>query len=222
MGLKANEERLKEALERICGLHDMKGDFWKTIADAKVLLAELYPEVNPTFEYQWKIIPNFSNYEVSTKGEVRRAADGWKCGRIKIEKGYVLKGAIKRNGYLQFTLVDDSGKNRHMNAHRLVALTYLGEEPHKNWVVAHLNHNKLDNDVHNLKWVSNSVNQLQSRSYIGYKKSVTPEQVEAIKKEYLNCNNQSEVARLLNISRNVVSKIVNGVTYVDYERMNYA
>ena len=36
----ANEARLKEALQRICGFHDQKGDFWNAIADAKVLLHE--------------------------------------------------------------------------------------------------------------------------------------------------------------------------------------
>lgn len=214
--------KLRRALEKICGLQDMKGDFWKAIADAKLLLAELYPVKRPVFEYQWRVIPGFSNYEVSTTGEVRRATDGFRCNNILIPKGTTLKGAVKRNGYLQFVLVDNNGKRCHMTSHRLVAMTYLGPAPRYDWVVAHLNHQRLDNRVENLMWCSNSMNQLQSRHYIGYKKSVTEEQAEAIRKAYTEIGNQSAVARMLDVSRSIVSKIINGVTYIQHERMNHA
>ncbi len=216
------EKKLRQALERICGLHDMKGDFWKAIADAKLMLAEMYPVERPVFEYQWRIVPGFSNYEISTAGEVRRATEGKRCYNIVLPKGMLIKGAVKRNGYIQYVLVDDNGKSCHMTGHRLVALTYIGEQPHTKWVVAHINHDRLDNRVENLMWASNSMNQLQSRYYIGYKKSVTPDQIKEIKDAYAESNNQSAVARMLNISRNVVSKVINGVCHVDYERMNHA
>lgn len=164
MGL-TNEERLKEALERICGLHDVNGELWKAIADAKVLLMDIYPIEQPSFEYQWKVIPGYSNYEVSTIGEVRRAKDGTKCNNIKLYKGTMLKPALKANGYYQYALVNDAGERKDINAHRLVATAFYGECPHPKWVVCHLNHNKLDNRVENLMWGSNSMNQLQSRGH---------------------------------------------------------
>jgi len=147
----SNELRLKEALQRLCGLHDQKGDFWSAMADAKALLHELYPEHTPHFEYQWRKIEGFSKYEVSTKGEVRLAVKGFNR-----PKGHMMKGCVKPKGYTQYGLLNDDGKQKDCMAHRLVAKAFYGDCPHRGWVVAHLDGNPMNNDVHNLKWVSNS------------------------------------------------------------------
>mgnify|MGYP007100250205 CR=1 FL=1 len=47
---------------------------------------ELYPEKREHIDYQWKVIPNFSKYEVSTTGEVRRAVNMYKLNNVLLPK----------------------------------------------------------------------------------------------------------------------------------------
>jgi hypothetical protein len=211
----SNELKLKEALQRVCSMHDQKGDLWLAIADAKSLMMELYPEKREHIDYQWKVIPNFSKYEVSTTGEVRRAVDGYKCRNILIPKGTLLKPQKKR--YIQYRLVADDGKQYDLNAHRIVAETYLGNCPTRGYIVAHLDGNGYNNDVNNLKWVSNSENQLHRRvhekdtEYAVAKLSV--EQVQEAKKLYADGYSQAELSRKYVVSHGVINKMINQVTY---------
>lgn len=213
----ANEQILKNALQRVCGVHDQKGDLWEAIADAKVLLHNLYPEHRAHFEYQWRVIDGFSNYEVSTKGEIRLAIKGFHR-----PKGYVLSGCVKPKGYTQYAILNNDGKRKDVHAHRIVAQTFYGPCPHRGWVVAHLDGNPRNNDVHNLKWVSNSENQLHCRSH-GKRlssRAMTMDQAREIRQKFNDGERQSDIAREFGVSHGVVSKIVNGVTYL--EGTNYA
>jgi len=211
-----NEAKLKEALQRICGLHDQKGSFQSAIADAKVLLHELYPEHKPHFEYQWRVIDGFSKYEVSTKGEVRLAVKGFNR-----PKGHMMKGCVKPKGYTQYRLLNDDGKQKDLHAHRIVAQTYLGECPHNGWMVAHLDGNPRNNDVSNLKWVSNSENQLHCREHgkAVPHRALSMEQAKEVRSRFDNGERQSDLAREYKVSHGVINRIVNQVTYV--EEFNY-
>lgn len=212
----SNELKLKEALQRVCSMHDQKGDFWLAIADAKALLLELYPEKREHIPYQWKVIPNFSKYEVSTTGEVRRAVDMYKLNNILLPKGALLKPQKKR--YMQYRLVADDGKQYYLNAHRIVAETYLGKCPHRGYVVAHLDGNGYNNDVNNLKWVSNSENQLHRRVHEKDKEynvaCLSAKQVKEAKELYEEGCTQAELSRKYNVSHGVINKMINGVTYL--------
>ena len=210
------EKLLKEQLQIICGLHNQKGDFWKAIADAKDLLNKLYPEEKRKhIKYQWKTIPNFNNYEISTKGEVRRAKVMYQL-KTPLPVGQLLK-PLKKN-YIQYRLVNDEGKQKFVCAHRLVALTFLGEPPFKDYVVAHLDGTRFNNDVNNLKWVSNSENQLHRRIHhkdkiISYSK-LKPNDVKKTKTMYNNGMKQSDIAKEFKVSHGVINRIINKVTYL--------
>jgi hypothetical protein len=212
----SNELKLKEALQRVCSMHDQKGDFWIAIADAKALMMELYPEKREHIAYQWKLIPNFSKYEVSTTGEVRRAVDMYKLNNVLLPKGAILKPQKKR--YIQYRLVSDSGKQHYICAHKLVATTYLGDSPKRGYVIAHLDGNGYNNDVNNLKWVSNSENQLHRRAHEKDKEyavaKLSTEQVQEARKLYADGYSQAELSRKYVVSHGVINKMINQVTYL--------
>ena len=213
----SNELKLKEALQRVCSMHDQKGDFWLAIADAKALMMELYPEKREHIAYQWKLIPNFSKYEVSTTGEVRRAVDMYKLRNILLPKGELLKSCTKNNGYVGYRLVDNSGKQRDISAHRLVAMAYLSSQIKRGYIVAHLDGCKSNNDVNNLKWVSNSENQLHRRAHEKDTEyaiaKLSKEQVQEAKELYQSGVSQAELSRKYVVSHGVINKMINQVTY---------
>ena len=68
---------------------------------------------------EWKDIPNFPIYEVSSDGEIRHK-----------RKGNILKGQInKKSGYVQYILYyydeNNNKQKKSINIHRLVAKLFL-------------------------------------------------------------------------------------------------
>jgi hypothetical protein len=94
-------------------------------------------------EEVWKIIENFSNYEISSYGNLRN----------KTTK-YILNPSIK-SGYLCSSLRDDGGYNKSVKIHRLVALSFITNIENKQ-TVNHKDHNKLNNNLSNLEWATTS------------------------------------------------------------------
>lgn len=92
-----------------------------------------------------KPVVNYENYQVDENGNV-----------FNIKTHSWLKGSVGENGYKYYRLSKD-GRKKMVYAHRLVAEAYL-VNPNNDEVVNHINHNKLDNNVNNLEWVSYSKN----------------------------------------------------------------
>ena len=92
-------------------------------------------------EELWKVIDNFSNYEISNYGNIRN----------KTTK-YILKPSIK-SGYLCISLKHDNGDRKPMKMHRLVALSFIPNPLNKE-TVNHKDHNKLNNNLSNLEWAT--------------------------------------------------------------------
>lgn len=108
---------------------------------------------------EWKIIKGFSNYEISTKGQVRN--------RTTL---YILKGRLSKSGYLQVSIKDDEdGKFKNQYIHRLVALTFIPNLENKK-EVNHKDGIKTNNILENLEWVTSSENQ-KHRHSIGINKT---------------------------------------------------
>ena len=107
----------------------------------------------------WKSIENFSNYEVSSDGEVRN----------KTTK-QILKGRLSKSGYLQVSIKSDS-LNRFVNQyiHRLVAIFFI-DNPFNKREVNHKDGNKINNYYENLEWMTSSENQ-KHRHTIGIVKT---------------------------------------------------
>lgn len=95
----------------------------------------------------FKTLENFPNYRI------------YKSGIIVGSRGSNLKGDITNRGYQRVTLCYN-GKTKRFTVHRLVAITYLGDNP--NLVVNHIDGNKTNNALHNLEWCTQEFNQAHS------------------------------------------------------------
>lgn len=102
---------------------------------------------------EWRPIKGFEGlYEVSN------------LGRIKSSKR-ILKQGINHRGYKYINICDKNKKWKQVEVHRLVALAFLCNEQNKGQV-DHIDANKCNNFVDNLRWVtpkenSNNPNSLE-------------------------------------------------------------
>ena len=89
----------------------------------------------------WKVIDNFSNYEISSFGNIRNKTSS-----------NILTPTIK-SGYLSISLHNDNGNRKSVKLHRLVALSFIPNPLNKE-TVNHKDHNKLNNNLSNLEWAT--------------------------------------------------------------------
>ena len=99
----------------------------------------------------WKQIRDCEKYQISNLGEVRsKYFGGWR----------ILKGSIQDSGY-RYVTFGKNGTTVTTNISSLVLETFIGERP-KEREASHLNGNKLDNRLCNLKWETWTENQLRA------------------------------------------------------------
>lgn len=94
----------------------------------------------------WKQV--VESYEISDFGNCRKKLS---CGRYKS-----IKGSIQNRGYRYFQ-IQREGKRLNYLFHHLVAIAFIGERP-DNLVVDHIDRNKLNNHVANLRYVTQKEN----------------------------------------------------------------
>ena len=99
----------------------------------------------------WKDISGYDGYEVSDEGEVRKLLTG---KRHKEPTYKAIKPVVnKKTGYFNVKLYKD-GKQKTYPMHRLVADTFIENSDGLPYVV-HVNHDRGNNAVDNLRWSSN-------------------------------------------------------------------
>ena len=104
----------------------------------------------------WKDIPNYENlYQVSNFGNVKSLNRKGKDGRLI--KCRLLKLISDNSGYLMVGLSD--GRSKMFRVHQLVAITFLEHEPNGHKVIVdHIDNNKLNNNISNLKVITQREN----------------------------------------------------------------
>ena len=137
-------------------------------------------------EKEFKLIPEFENYQISNDGIIINA-------KIKHKLSY----EIDKDGYFKVRLRKNK-KIYNRFVHRLVAITFIPNLEELS-IVDHLNRNKQNNSIENLRWVTYSEN---SRNTI-LNKSV---RLTDMNGNILDFNTAIEAAEYLNVN----SKTLNG------------
>lgn len=106
----------------------------------------IFPSFNIKIE-RWKYNPVFELY-VSTSG------------RVKNKSKIIVPPKIKPSGYL---CVRSAATGKYISLHRLVMLTWQPRSDAEFLTVDHINHNKRDNSLANLEWVTEEENQYRAK-----------------------------------------------------------
>lgn len=113
---------------------------------------------------EWRPIPGYEGYyEVSSNGRVRSLDRVRPVGNrhggtlLRRDKGNVISPCANGNGYVYDSLQRGTGTRQNLYIHRLVAQAFLGN-PIGKYDVDHINHDRADNRVENLRWVSHEEN----------------------------------------------------------------
>lgn len=100
----------------------------------------------------WKEIKGFEDYEISNCGKIRR-----------IKNSKLLKLYLNNTGYLQLTLYKNKVPFK-KKVHKLVAENFLEHIPSgMSEVVDHIDGNRLNNHVNNLRITTQRINNLEAR-----------------------------------------------------------
>ncbi|MFG6426059.1 MAG: HNH endonuclease [Muribaculaceae bacterium] len=113
----------------------------------------------------WRDIEGYEGlYQVSSHGRVKSMdkpmfygdSDNVKNHECSIRASRILKGRMKKNGYIQIGLSKD-GIQRTFTVHRLVAQAFIPNPTHHPYV-NHKDENKINNHADNLEWCTPTYN----------------------------------------------------------------
>ena len=116
----------------------------------------------------WKPVVGYEGvYEVSNKGRIKSLERIVNAKNRQIHKRESIRNLKINDGYYYVTLAKNS-KRETIAVHRIVAMAFI-EKPNGKNHIDHINTNRLDNRVENLKWCKRLEN---ARNPITHKKIV--------------------------------------------------
>jgi hypothetical protein len=168
----------------------------------------------------WKPVKDYEEYyEVSENGNIRTIERYISLpSHTYLKKQKLLTLYKDGRGYLHVKLYDGKGKCKSMTVHRIVAMTFI-ENPENLPEVNHIDHNKKNNILSNLEWMSRGDN--IKHSYIHrdpktYKGSgnknakLTEDDVINIRKEYAEYKTSyKNLSAKYNVGTTLIGYIIN-------------
>lgn len=94
----------------------------------------------------WKTLPDFPKYQVSDQGRIKN-----------VNSGRIFTGTRDAFGYVHVRLINPKGTYTLRKVHRLVAETFL-PNPEGKPIIDHIDGDKTNNALSNLRWVTYSEN----------------------------------------------------------------
>lgn len=118
---------------------------------------------------KWKDIKNYEGlYQISSYGNVKRLERKLDDGRLLKEKLFKLN--VCGDGYIMVGLTKNKNRKFYY-VHRLVAEAFIPHSDEK-YEVDHIDTDRTNNNVHNLRWVNRSENNLNpiTQKRLGHEK----------------------------------------------------
>lgn len=144
---------------------------------------------------EWREITEFSRkYYVSNHGDVKVI---YTNGKEKIMKPWITNAGYKMIGFYK------NGKKKSFTIHRLVAETFL-DNPDSKDTVDHINRDKLDNRVENLRWATYGEQNLNCNYKCCEFKLIDNDN------NIYHFNSQGEARDVLKLPIGYISRLVNG------------
>lgn len=169
----------------------------------------------------WVDIEGYENkYQISSIGRVKgldRYVNSTRNGKPtkQFTKGRILKLQTSEDGYHRILLYDTEGKCKNHSVHRLVSQAFI-DNPKNKTCVNHINGIKKDNRIENLEW--NTIqenNQHAQENDLVLKADKHPgsifknDDIVIIRALYDSGYKQVSIARLYNVNRDVIWRIVH-------------
>ena len=130
----------------------------------------------------------FEDYEISNFGNLRKKL---KTGDYKNINGYILKTG---GGYKYFQISRNKKRINHL-FHHLVAKAFIGERP-EGLVIDHIDRNCLNNNVDNLRYITQKENTHNNDNYKSHIEGEGKERMYKVQKEYRE-NNKEHIKKYL-------------------------
>lgn len=156
----------------------------------------------------WKDIPLLSRYQISSLGRVKSKQRITKCNKGVVNRKQRLMTPQLRGkqGYACVRLRTDIGVTKTYSIHRLVAEAFI-PNPDNKPTVDHINRDRLDNRVENLRWAT--YEEQQSNKIVSTGQSKVP--VKAIDKSgnVYYYDGVVEASKALNVDTGTICKVLS-------------
>lgn len=156
---------------------------------------------------EWKKHPNIERIEVSTFGRVRLLNP-----RYKNREGIITQRIVRN--YPKISIWNAAKqKGYHVFVHKLVLETFVGPRPAPHYDCDHIDNNRQNNNVENLRWITRHENQLRARRRVGedhWAAKLTSEEVAYIRNNFKPRDNSKNLAKKFGVSKDTIYLIVRG------------